>query len=61
MTSLTWAGARIGQRLQRGALREVAGLLVIAAGLLTLAAPWLMRLPAMHGVLLALGCRSLPG
>ena len=29
-------------------------------GLLTIAAPWLMRLPAMHGVLEALGCRSLP-
>jgi len=61
MVSLTWAGARIGQRLQRGALRNAAGLLVIASGLLTLAAPWLMRLPAMHGVLAALGCRSLPG
>ncbi|QNN47284.1 sulfite exporter TauE/SafE family protein [Thermomonas brevis] len=61
MVSLTWAGARIGQRLQRGAFRNAAGLLVIASGLLTLAAPWLMRLPAMHGVLAALGCRSLPG
>lgn len=61
MVSLTWAGARIGQRLQRGAFRNAAGLLVVASGLLTLAAPWLMRLPAMHGVLVALGCRSLPG
>lgn len=61
MVSLTWAGARIGQRLQRGAVRNAAGLLVVGSGLLTLAAPWLMRLPAMHGVLAALGCRSLPG
>ncbi len=61
MVSLTWAGARIGQRLQRGVLRNAAGLLVIASGLLTLAAPWLMQLPAMHGILAALGCRSLPG
>src|SRR5690606_12464859 len=61
MVSLTWAGARIGQRLQRGAVRNAAGLLVIAAGLLTLAAPWLMTMPAMHGLLAALGCRSLPG
>lgn len=60
MVSLTWAGARIGQRLQRGALRNAAGVLVIASGLLTIAAPWLMQLPAMHGVLAALGCRSLP-
>lgn len=61
MVTLTWAGQRIGQRLQRGRIRIGAGLLVIAAGLLTLAAPWLMQLPALHGVLAALGCRSLPG
>lgn len=61
MVPLTWAGARVGQRLQRGAFRNAAGLLVIASGLLTLAAPWLMRLPAVHGALEALGCRSLPG
>ena len=60
MVPLTWAGARFGQRLQRGAYRTGAGVLVIASGLLTIAAPWLMRLPAMHGVLEALGCRSLP-
>ena len=60
MVSLTWAGERIGTRLQRGAFRQGAGMLVIVAGLLTLAAPWLMQLPAMHGVLAALGCRSLP-
>lgn len=60
MVSLTWAGARIGQRLQQGPLRSFAGLSVMAAGLLTLAAPWLMQIPSMHGVLMALGCRSLP-
>ena len=60
MVSLTWAGARIGQRLQRGPLRTGAGLLVIASGLLTLAAPWLMQVPAMYGLLATLGCRSLP-
>ena len=31
-----------------------------ARGLLTIAAPWLMQMPAMHGILAALGCRSLP-
>ncbi|WP_297829992.1 sulfite exporter TauE/SafE family protein [Thermomonas sp.] len=60
MVSLTWAGARIGQRLQRGAFRRIAGTLVILAGLLTLAAPLLIHLPIVHGLLDALGCRSLP-
>ena len=60
MVPLTWAGARIGQRLQRGGLRNAAGALVIGAGLLTLAGPWLMHVPVLHGVLVALGCRSLP-
>lgn len=56
MLPLTWTGARFGQRLQRGGLRLLAGLLVLSAGLLTLAAPWLMQVPALHGVLKALGC-----
>jgi hypothetical protein len=60
MLPLTWAGSRIGQRLHRGRARQLAGLLVIAAGLLTLGAPWLMQVPTLHGVLGALGCRSLP-
>ena len=60
MVPLTWAGARFGQRLQRGRLRAGAGLLVIVSGVLTIAAPWLMQLPALHGLLEALGCRSLP-
>ena len=60
MVPLTWAGARFGSRLQRGPWRTGAGVLVIASGLLTIAAPWLMQLPVLHGVLEALGCRSLP-
>lgn len=59
MVPLTWAGARVGRRLQQGGLRTAAGTLVVAAGLLTLAGPWLMQVPALHGVLSALGCRSL--
>ncbi|RZA20114.1 MAG: sulfite exporter TauE/SafE family protein [Lysobacteraceae bacterium] len=59
MIPLTWAGARIGQRLQRGAMRNAAGLLVIAAGLLTIAGPWLLHAPMLHRMLEALGCRSL--
>ena len=61
MIPLTWAGARIGRHLQRGGLRAAAGSLVILAGLLTLAGPWLMQVPVLHGVLAALGCRSLAG
>lgn len=60
MVTLTWAGARIGQHLQRGSVRLATGALVIGAGLLTLAAPWLVHAPLLHGVLGALGCRSLP-
>lgn len=59
MLPLTWSGARLGQRLQRGGLRTAAGILVLFAGGLTIAAPWLMQVPALHGVLSALGCRPL--
>ena len=60
MLPLTWSGARAGQSLQRGHWRASIGTLVLVAGLLTLAAPWLMQLPALHGPLAALGCRPLP-
>ena len=56
MLPLTWAGARLGQRLQRGGWRAAAGGLLLASGVLTLSAPWLMRVPALHGPLAALGC-----
>jgi len=56
MVPLTWSGARLGQRLQRGGWRIAAGLLVLGAGLLVIAAPWLMQHPALHGILAALGC-----
>lgn len=60
MVPLTWSGARIGQRLQRGGWRMAAGTLVLAAGLLTLSAPWLMQVPRLQGPLAALGCHALP-
>jgi sulfite exporter TauE/SafE len=60
MLPLTWSGARIGQRLQRGGWRTAAGALVLSAGLLTLAAPWLMRAPALSGLLASLGCLPFP-
>lgn len=59
MLPLTWSGARLGQRLQRGGLRATAGVFVLLAGGVTIAAPWLMQVPALHGVLSALGCRPL--
>ena len=62
MLPLTWSGARLGQRLQQGALRNVAAGFVLLAGVTTLAAPLLMRIPALHGVLAALGCATVaPG
>ena len=58
MLPLTWAGARFGQWLQRGAWRTALGMTVLASGALTLCAPWLAHAPVLHGVLAALGCRS---
>ena len=59
MLPLTWAGARLGQRLQRGGWRMAMGGVVLASGVLTLLAPWLAHAPVLHGALAALGCRSL--
>ena len=59
MLPLTWAGARVGQRLQRGGWRVAMGGVVLASGVLTLAGPWLAHAPMVHGALAALGCRSL--
>jgi len=56
MLPLTWSGARMGRWLQRPALRTALACVVLAAGLLTLSSPWLMRIPALHGPLAALGC-----
>ena len=56
MLPLTWSGARLGQRLQQGRWRIAAASLVLAAGVATLASPWLVRHPGVHAVLAALGC-----
>ena len=58
MLPLTWSGARIGRLLQRPKLRAIAGTLVLAAGVMTLTAPWLMSQPQLHAALRALGCGS---
>ena len=59
MLPLTWAGARLGQRLQRGGWRMAMGTTVLLSGVMTLAAPWVVHAPLLHGALRALGCRSL--
>jgi len=59
MLPLTWAGARLGQRLQRGGWRMAMGTAVLLSGVMTMAAPWLVHAPLLHGALTALGCRSL--
>lgn len=56
MLPLTWSGQRIGQRLRQGRWRTAGAALVLASGLLTLSAPWLMQLPGLHRVLGAIGC-----
>jgi sulfite exporter TauE/SafE len=60
MLPLTWSGARLGRWLQNPLRRNAAAGFVFAAGLLTLASPWLLRSPALSGVLGALGCLPTP-
>lgn len=59
MLPLTWSGARLTRRLADPAMRRSAAALIAAAGLLTLGAPWLAQVPALHAALAALGCRTL--
>ena len=56
MLPLTWSGQHVGRRLLRGGARRVLGVLVVLAGAVTIAAPWLAEVPALHGALVALGC-----
>ena len=60
MLPLTWSGARLTDWLRRPSARSMAGTALIAAGVLTVLAPWLASIPAVHGLLAALGCRTLP-
>ncbi|MDI9238612.1 sulfite exporter TauE/SafE family protein [Lysobacter sp. LF1] len=59
MLPLTWSGARFGRWLQTR-WRHAGAALVMMAGVTTIAAPWLMQVPAMHSVLGALGCVTPP-
>jgi sulfite exporter TauE/SafE len=60
MLPLTWGSGRLARRLSTGPSRALLAALVIAAGLLSLAAPLLAQVPAMHELLERLGCRTLP-
>ncbi len=57
MLPLSYSGARW---VARPAQRRLAGVLMLLAGLATLAAPWLMQVPALHDALAALGCLPRP-
>lgn len=59
MTVLGWSGARFGGNSTRW--RGVGALAMGLSGVLTLAAPWLVTLPAARAALTALGCRSAMG
>lgn len=60
MLPLTWSGARLGHWLQGGQRRVAASALLMLAGAVTAVSPWLMQVPALHGVLGALGCVRMP-
>lgn len=59
MLPLTWSGARLTRRLAQPGMRRAAAALIASAGLLTLTAPWLAQVPALHAALAAMGCGSL--
>ncbi len=59
MVPLTWSGARLGLLARRRGWRLAGAALIALAGVVTIAAPWLARQPALHALLDALGCRSL--
>ncbi|MGB4860646.1 MAG: sulfite exporter TauE/SafE family protein [Dokdonella sp.] len=61
MLPLSWSGARLKLLLHHSGWRTAAALVILFAGLLTMAAPWLMHLPALHPWLRALGCTPAPG
>ena len=60
MVPVTWAGARAQGALATRGGRVAAAMFIALAGIVTLAAPFLAHAPAVHSLLAALGCRSLP-
>ena len=59
MVPLTWSGARVGRWMQHLGARRGAAVFVLSAGVLTMAAPWLMQVPSLYGLMGWLGC--MPG
>jgi sulfite exporter TauE/SafE len=59
MVPLTWSGARLAGLARARGWRLAGAGLVALAGVVTMAGPWLASQPAIHQVLVALGCRSL--
>lgn len=57
MVPLTWSGARILRRLAEPQWRGAAAGVIALSGVLTLATPWLLQVPALHSTLRALGCQ----
>jgi len=60
MLPLTWSGTRLSGWLAKPGLRMAAATVLLLAGAVTIAAPWLAQVPAIHALLEALGCRTLP-
>ena len=60
MLPLTWSGARLGRWLHDPRRRGAGVALLLLAGLVTLASPWLMHAPGMPALLAALGCLPTP-
>ena len=60
MLPLSWSGARLTLWLHAGRWRVGVAMVILLAGLLTMAAPWLMHVPALNPALEALGCRPAP-
>jgi len=60
MLPLTWSGARLGRWLNDPRRRMAGVAVLLVAGLVTLASPWLMHAPGLPGVLAALGCLPTP-
>lgn len=60
MLPLTWSGARLGRWLHDPRRRMAGVAVLLLAGLVTIASPWLMHAPGMPALLAALGCLPTP-
>jgi sulfite exporter TauE/SafE len=59
MVPLTWSGARVGRWTQHAGARRGVATFVLLAGVITMAGPWLVQVPSLHGLMGWLGCGSL--